>query len=47
MNMYGDVELTPVSIYEKGFSVNLYGAIRVIHKFLPLIRQSKGTGNNK
>ncbi|XP_060567763.1 D-beta-hydroxybutyrate dehydrogenase, mitochondrial-like isoform X2 [Ruditapes philippinarum] len=42
MNMYGEVELTPLSIYEKGFNVNLYGGIRVLKKFLPQIRQSKG-----
>ncbi|XP_053407152.1 D-beta-hydroxybutyrate dehydrogenase, mitochondrial-like [Mercenaria mercenaria] len=42
MNMYGEVELTPISIYEKGFNVNFYGAIRVMKKFLPQIRQTKG-----
>lgn len=42
INMNSEVELTPVSVYEKGFNVNLYGALRVTRQFLPLIRQSKG-----
>ncbi|XP_060567765.1 D-beta-hydroxybutyrate dehydrogenase, mitochondrial-like [Ruditapes philippinarum] len=42
MDMLGDVELTPVSLYEKCFELNLYGYIRVMKIFLPLIRQSKG-----
>ncbi|XP_045187745.2 D-beta-hydroxybutyrate dehydrogenase, mitochondrial-like [Mercenaria mercenaria] len=42
MDMLGDVELTPISLYKKGFELNLYGYIRVIKTFLPLIRHSKG-----
>lgn len=42
INMFGEVELTPVALYERAFNVNLYGPIRVIHTFLPLIRRSKG-----
>jgi len=40
--MNGDVELIPVSLYEKGFNLNIYGAVRVTKAFLPLIRRSKG-----
>ncbi|KAL4238763.1 hypothetical protein ACF0H5_003471 [Mactra antiquata] len=42
MNMLGDVELSPVTLYEKGFNLNMYGYIRVMKSFLPFIRQSKG-----
>lgn len=42
MDMLGELELTPISLFEKGFELNLYGYIRVMKTFLPLIRQSKG-----
>ncbi|XP_033735854.1 D-beta-hydroxybutyrate dehydrogenase, mitochondrial-like isoform X2 [Pecten maximus] len=38
----GDVELATVEQYKKCAEVNLYGMIRVIKAFLPLIRKSKG-----
>jgi len=42
MNFFGDVEVIPVYMYERGFDVNLYGPIRVMKQFLPLIKRSKG-----
>ncbi|XP_033733591.1 D-beta-hydroxybutyrate dehydrogenase, mitochondrial-like [Pecten maximus] len=42
MNFPGDVELATVDQYKKCAEVNLYGMIRVIKTFLPLIRKSKG-----
>lgn len=42
MNMTGDVEVTTVPIYEKGFNLNLYGAIRMTKRFLPNIRKTQG-----
>ncbi|XP_021353489.1 D-beta-hydroxybutyrate dehydrogenase, mitochondrial-like isoform X1 [Mizuhopecten yessoensis] len=42
INMPGDVELATVDQYKKCAEVNLYGPIRVIRAFLPLIRRSKG-----
>ncbi|XP_021353493.1 D-beta-hydroxybutyrate dehydrogenase, mitochondrial-like isoform X2 [Mizuhopecten yessoensis] len=41
INMPGDVELATVDQYKKCAEVNLYGPIRVIRAFLPLIRRSK------
>ncbi|XP_033735857.1 D-beta-hydroxybutyrate dehydrogenase, mitochondrial-like [Pecten maximus] len=38
----GDVELATVDQYRKCAEVNLYGMIRVIKTFLPMIRKSKG-----
>ncbi|XP_045171463.2 D-beta-hydroxybutyrate dehydrogenase, mitochondrial-like [Mercenaria mercenaria] len=42
VNFFGEVELTTVSLYERTFNINLYGPIRVMREFLPLIRQSQG-----
>ncbi|XP_033735859.1 D-beta-hydroxybutyrate dehydrogenase, mitochondrial-like isoform X2 [Pecten maximus] len=42
INMPGDVELATIEQYQKCADVNLYGPIRVIRAFLPLIRESKG-----
>ncbi|KAL4238949.1 (2R 3R)-2 [Mactra antiquata] len=42
INMYGEVEIVPVSLYEKCFDVNLYGPIRVLKEFTYLIRKTKG-----
>ncbi|XP_046656568.1 D-beta-hydroxybutyrate dehydrogenase, mitochondrial-like [Daphnia pulicaria] len=38
----GFLEWTPMSVYEKVMSVNLFGVIRVTNAFLPLIRKSQG-----
>ncbi|XP_069118095.1 D-beta-hydroxybutyrate dehydrogenase, mitochondrial-like isoform X2 [Argopecten irradians] len=42
INLPGDVELATVDQYQRCADVNLYGMIRVIKAFLPLIRKSKG-----
>ncbi|XP_033735856.1 D-beta-hydroxybutyrate dehydrogenase, mitochondrial-like [Pecten maximus] len=42
INFPGDVELATVDQYKKCAEVNLYGMIRVIKTFLPMIRKSKG-----
>ncbi|KAL4238948.1 hypothetical protein ACF0H5_003652 [Mactra antiquata] len=42
INSFGDIELTPVSLYEKLLNVNLFGPLRIIRQFLQLIRKSKG-----
>lgn len=46
INLPGDVELATVEQYRKCADVNLYGPIRVIRAFLPLIRASKGRAVN-
>ena len=38
----GDVELSTIEQYKKCADVNLYGMIRVIKAFLPMIRASQG-----
>ena len=43
-NIRGDVELSTVDQYKKCAEVNLYGMIRVIKAFLPMIRASRGKG---
>ncbi|XP_061173524.1 D-beta-hydroxybutyrate dehydrogenase, mitochondrial-like [Saccostrea echinata] len=42
VNVFGDVETTPMEQYERCLSINLYGMIRVTQNVLPLIRQSQG-----
>ncbi|XP_033733592.1 D-beta-hydroxybutyrate dehydrogenase, mitochondrial-like [Pecten maximus] len=42
INSPGEVELATVDQYRKCAEVNLYGMIRVIKTFLPMIRKSKG-----
>ena len=41
-NIPGDVELSTIEQYKKCADVNLYGMIRVIKAFLPMIRASQG-----
>lgn len=40
---FGHVEWVPIHICRKGLEVNIWGTLRVIRAFLPLIRKSKGT----
>ncbi|XP_060069077.1 D-beta-hydroxybutyrate dehydrogenase, mitochondrial-like [Ylistrum balloti] len=42
INFPADVELATVDQYKKCAEVNLYGMIRIIRGFLPMIRKSKG-----
>ena len=44
-NIHGDVELSTIDQYKKCAEVNLYGMIRVIKAFLPMIRVSRGGYN--
>jgi len=46
MNVVGEVEFTTVELFERGFDVNLYGPIRIIKAFLPLIRNATGNYTN-
>jgi NAD(P)-dependent dehydrogenase (short-subunit alcohol dehydrogenase family) len=39
---FGHVEWVPIPICRKSLEVNVWGMMRVIRAFLPLIRQSKG-----
>jgi NAD(P)-dependent dehydrogenase (short-subunit alcohol dehydrogenase family) len=38
----GEVEWTDLRTYEKIYSVNVFGTIRMTKSFLPLIRESRG-----
>lgn len=42
INVVGEVEFTTVALYERGLGVNMYGPVRIIKGFLPLIRASRG-----
>jgi NAD(P)-dependent dehydrogenase (short-subunit alcohol dehydrogenase family) len=39
---FGHVEWVPISVCRKHLEVNIWGMMRVIQTFLPLIRRSKG-----
>ncbi|KAJ8310933.1 hypothetical protein KUTeg_011515 [Tegillarca granosa] len=41
-NIYGDVEICFIDHYKQVLDCDLYGQIRIIKSFLPLIRKSKG-----
>jgi NAD(P)-dependent dehydrogenase (short-subunit alcohol dehydrogenase family) len=42
LNSFGYVEWVPIGICKKVMDVNVWGAVRVIRAFLPLLRDSKG-----
>jgi len=42
LNSFGYVEWVPIDICKKVMDVNVWGAVRVIRAFLPLLRDSKG-----
>ncbi|XP_077994912.1 retinol dehydrogenase 7-like [Glandiceps talaboti] len=39
---FGNVELAPISLFQKVWDINCLGGIRIIKAFLPLIRKAKG-----
>jgi len=42
VNFPGDVELLTMDQYKKVAEINLYGGIRILKTFLPMIRKSTG-----
>lgn len=42
LNSFGYVEWVPIGICKKVMDVNVWGAVRVIRAFLPLLRDTKG-----
>ncbi|XP_069689240.1 short-chain dehydrogenase/reductase family 9C member 7-like [Periplaneta americana] len=38
----GEIEWTPIDVYQKTFDVNVLGQVRITKVFLPLLRKSKG-----
>lgn len=42
LNAFGYVEWVPITTCKKVMDVNVWGAVRVIHSFLPLLRDTRG-----
>ncbi|CAD5114425.1 DgyrCDS3558 [Dimorphilus gyrociliatus] len=42
LNFLGEVEWTPLQLFEKVLNVNMYGTIRMSKAFLPFLRKSQG-----
>lgn len=42
LNAFGYVEWVPIATCKKVMDVNVWGAVRVIRAFLPLLRDTKG-----
>lgn len=42
LNAFGYVEWVPITTCKKVMDVNVWGAVRIIHAFLPLLRDTKG-----
>lgn len=42
LNFLGEVEWTPLHLFEKVLNVNMYGTIRMTKAFLPFLRKSQG-----
>jgi NAD(P)-dependent dehydrogenase (short-subunit alcohol dehydrogenase family) len=43
LNAFGYVEWVPIGVCKKVMDVNVWGAVRVIRAFLPLLRDTKGS----
>lgn len=42
LNAFGYVEWVPIDVCKKVMDVNVWGAVRVIRAFLPLLRDTRG-----